>query len=371
VSKIGGFFALPQLFVPFLAVGKSVDLDYIIVGQGLAGSALAMRALAARRRIMVIDQPSQNCSSAVAAGLFNPITGRKMARTWLADQLFGALHEFYSEVERLTGATFFHPMPIYRPFLNVEEQNEWMGKSSDSSFDPFLVSVTASSAFGYGVEDPYGGITLKRSGFLDTRSYLKAVREYLRTYQAIQTDTFHPEGLQLDEDGVAYQGINAKKIIFCQGVANNSNPWFKDVPINSLKGEFLTIQCQWQNDVILNRGIYMVPGSDSHQWRVGATYNWNDHSPRPTDAARMELIQKLEGIFRIPYSITDQQWGLRPTTPDRKPILGAHPDYPSLIIFNGLGTKGVSLAPYFSEVLFRWMENQGAIGKEADVSRFY
>jgi glycine/D-amino acid oxidase-like deaminating enzyme len=188
---------------------------------------------------------------------------------------------------------------------------------------------------------------------------------------AIFTERFDPQWLEIREDSVSYKGMTAGKIVFCQGVANGSNPWFSSIPVNSLKGEFLTIQCHWENDVILNRGIYMVPGRDRHVWRVGATYNWNDHSPRPTDAARTELIQKLEGIFRIPYSIKDQQWGLRPTTPDRKPILGAHPLHPRLIIFNGLGTKGVSLAPYFSEVLFRWMENQGTIRKEADVSRFY
>jgi glycine/D-amino acid oxidase-like deaminating enzyme len=114
----------------------------------------------------------------------------------------------------------------------------------------------------------------------------------------------------------------------------------------------------------------MAPGKSSGEWRVGATYNRNDSSSASSEWARTELAGKLEDLIHFPYSIIGQQWGFRPTTPDRKPILGSHPQHPPLIIFNGLGTKGVSLAPYFSEVLFRWMENEGMINKEADVTRF-
>ena len=149
------------------------------------------------------------------------------------------------------------------------------------------------------------------------------------------------------------------------------NPWFDDIPVKSLKGEFLTVQSHMEKDVILNRGVYMVPGTGQNEWRVGATYSHNDQSPEITANAREELTHKLNDLINLPYTITGQQWGVRPTTPDRKPVLGAHPQYKSLVIFNGFGTKGVSLAPYFSEVLIRWVENMGTIDSEADVTRFY
>jgi glycine/D-amino acid oxidase-like deaminating enzyme len=114
----------------------------------------------------------------------------------------------------------------------------------------------------------------------------------------------------------------------------------------------------------------MVPGAVMEEWRVGATYNRNDDRPEITSLARNELLEKLEDLIRMPYTVIGQQWGVRPTTPDRKPVIGKHPEFNPLIIFNGFGTKGVSLAPYFSEVLIRWMENKGTINKEADVTRF-
>ena len=346
------------------------DVDLLIIGQGLAGSAVAMRALTRGYNILVYDQPDANRSSQFAAGLFNPVTGRNFVKTWLADRIFPALHDFYQQTEMLTNRKFFYPMPVYKPFASAEEQNEWMGKSADQQYLDYVCHFFPPGKFDARINDPFGGMTLNQSGYLDTRTYLEAVRHHLKARSAFRAETFQTEDLAVDGDGVRYQNIAARKIVFCQGVENRSNPWFNRFRVNSLKGEFINIQCDWRKDVILNRGVYVVPGSEGGEWRVGATYNWNDESPEVTTWARSELSGKLEELLRIPYTITGQQCGVRPTTRDRKPIIGAHPDHPSMIIFNGLGTKGVSLAPYFSEVLIRWMENKGTIEKEADVSRF-
>jgi glycine oxidase len=83
-----------------------------------------------------------------------------------------------------------------------------------------------------------------------------------------------------------------------------------------------------------------------------------------------ELTEKLNELAVFPYKITNQSWGIRPTTPDRRPILGAHPEHQNVLIFNGLGTKGVSLAPYFSQVLSELLENEVPLNKEVDIQRY-
>jgi glycine/D-amino acid oxidase-like deaminating enzyme len=148
------------------------------------------------------------------------------------------------------------------------------------------------------------------------------------------------------------------------------NKWFKNVPIRPLKGETLLIKTDWEKQVILNRGVYMVRGSSPGQFKVGATYNFNDNSPGTTDQGRVELEEKLKELILFPYEVISQDWGVRPTTPDRRPILGTHPESDRLVIFNGLGTKGVSLAPYFSEVLICWLENKGTLNEEVSVTRY-
>jgi len=112
--------------------------DFIIVGQGLAGSAVALQLMERNYQILVIDNPSANHSSRIAAGLFNPITGRKMVKTWMADTIFPYLHEFYALAESKSQEKFFYPCPIYRPFVSVEEQNDWMAKSAEPGYTTFI-----------------------------------------------------------------------------------------------------------------------------------------------------------------------------------------------------------------------------------------
>ena len=71
-----------------------------------------------------------------------------------------------------------------------------------------------------------------------------------------------------------------------------------------------------------------------------------------------------------PFRIIHQEWGIRPTSPDRRPMLGAHPGNKNIIAFNGLGTKGVSLSPYFAHHLALWLEETGDLSTEVNIYRF-
>jgi glycine oxidase len=347
-------------------VNSQTSVDYIIVGQGLAGSCLALHLLKENKRIAVIDEYDPHAATQVAAGLFNPITGRVMMKTWNADLLFPYLHEFYRHAESLTNQHFFYPIPLYRPFLSIEEQNEWMGKSSHAGLDHYIEAVHTHETHQGLVKNPYGGLTLRHSGWLDTQAFTQAVRAFISRSGFFVDAPFYESQLKFDQHSVQYQNFRAHKIIFCQGVKALSGKLFSWIPIKPLKGETLTIETDAVISTIYNRGVFVVPGS----WKVGATYQPNDLAPAVTEAARLELKSKLDELVSFPYRIVTQSWGIRPTTPDRRPILGQHPEHPQAIIFNGLGTKGVSLAPYFSGVLTRWIENKGSINKEVDIERY-
>ena len=74
--------------------------DILIVGQGLAGSLLALELEKRKKNVMIIDNNPSVSSSKVAAGLYNPITGSKMIKTWLADELFPNLSKYYQDLEK-------------------------------------------------------------------------------------------------------------------------------------------------------------------------------------------------------------------------------------------------------------------------------
>jgi len=321
------------------------------------------------KKILVFDQGQENRASAVAAGLVNPITGKFLKQTWMAEKIFPALFQFYKEAEGLLQQRFFYAMPIYRPFLSVEEQNEWMAESEKKLLQQFIAKIHTSSAFSQ-VHDPFGGVVTRHSGYLDTVAFMQAVRNFLINKNAYQEGFFGPEKLNFQQGKVHYEGMEAGNIIFCDGVGSKANPYFSWVPIRCLKGETLTVLLKGNPEVIFNRGVYVVPTKTENVYTVGATYQPGDTSRETTGAARKELEEKLSELIKIPFTINHQNWGIRPTTPDRRPVLGSHPEFKNLIIFNGLGTKGVSLAPYYSGVLVDWLEGHGEIPFEVNIGRF-
>ncbi len=347
-------------------MSSSATYDYIIVGQGLAGSCLVLQLLKLKKRILVIDQFDEHSATQVAAGLFNPVTGRVMTKTWKADLLFPYLHNFYKDAERLTGETFFYSLPLYRPFISIEEQNEWMGKSAGSELTAYIDQVYTNPIEEAVVKNPFGGLSLKQCGYLDTVKFTQAVRRYISQNATLQEEAFDEAALTFQHSEVQYSSAQARRIIFCQGSKALSGKLFSWLPIRPLKGETLTIKTDPIISSIYNRGVYVVPGI----WKVGATYQGSDLTSSITEGARIELTEKLNELVAFPYEVTAQSWGIRPTTPDRKPILGPHPDIAEAVIFNGLGTKGVSLAPYFSGVLAASLENGAPINKEVDIDRY-
>ncbi len=343
-------------------------VDFIIVGQGLAGSALAMQLLNRGKNILVVDEPQKNHCSSVAAGLFNPITGMGIVKTWMAEEIFSSLHQFYAAAQSSLNEKFFFPQLLYRPFTSIEEQNNWMAKSADHSNHDFLEKIFIDSHWGDHLHDPFGGILVKQAGFLDVPAFLFAVRRKLIASESYISENFDWSEVAFENDSVRYKEMEASKVISCSG-ADGLSPFFDWLPMRKLKGETITIRLNEAPRAIYNKGIYVVPTS-SGTYKVGSTYNLKDLEPGITELGRKELEEKLMGILKMPFEVIDQQWGIRPTTIDRKPILGAHPQHPSLIIFNGLGTKGVSLAPYFSGQLANWLAGDGEIQREVNIKRF-
>ena len=317
---------------------------------------------------MVFDQPQFNHSTSVAAGLFNPITGKMLAKSWQADILFPYLHSFYRTAQEKLKKRFFFPTPLYRPFSSVEEQNEWMGRSTHTSMKEYIEKIFLNSAFGNEVYDPVGGVLLKHGGYVDTTVFVEAIRTLLKNSDSYREEKFDEAELREQAHEILYLNITASKVIFCRGVSDLDNRYFSWLPIKPLKGETIHIRMP-AVERIYNRGVYVVPGSREGEFKVGATYDF-DLTPAITDAGKADLEAKLNELIRMPYSITHQNWGIRPTTPDRRILMGPHPAHPNIVIFNGLGTKGVSLAPYFSGQLAAWLTGEGEITQDVNIRRF-
>ncbi len=344
-------------------------VDYIIVGQGLAGSCMALQLLYRNKKILVYDQPTQNKSSSVAAGLFNPITGKVMVRTWKSEILFPALHHFYKDAENFSNSKFFYPMPLYRPFNTVFEQNEWMAQSANISFKEYIDTISVKSMFGTEVVDHFGGLLLKQCGYLDVPVFINAVRGCLVSQQVYREELFDSNSISIVDGAFSYKNIVATKIVFCGGMEDKATNYFSWLPLRSLKGETLQIKVGTPLNRLYNKGLYIAPHSIHGNYKVGATYDPQDKSTTTTENARVEIESKLNELLINPYEIVSQEWGFRPCANDRKPYVGEHPTIKNMYVLNGLGTKGVSLAPYFSNQLADSMEGKSETDPEANIAR--
>jgi glycine/D-amino acid oxidase-like deaminating enzyme len=313
---------------------------------------------------LIIDYPDPNSASRVAAGLFNPITGKTNQPTWRATEIFEALAAFYHKAETNSGEKFIRSIPIYRPFLSVAEQVKASAVTS-----PWVAGVSVQPKYPGVIHNPLGGLDLRGSGYLNTKIFLKAVKELLQAGDQYREEVFD-HGAMLPGEKIQYKDIEASHVIFCEGVKANTNPWFHWAPIKKLKGELLTVRAKLPTEVIFNRGIFAVPAAELDTFLMGSTYT-HDPTQGNTDSGINDLLGRAKALFKIDLEWIGQNWGHRPTTPDRRPLLGSHPEYKNLHIFNGLGTKGVSLAPFFAVHLADWLEGKTELPREVNMERFY
>lgn len=345
-----------------------MKIDFLLIGQGIAGTALAYRLKQSGKKINLIDQPSGNQSSRVAAGLFNPVTGRKMVKTWNADLLFPEIKPFYQNLEKLTNEQFLVEESIYRPFLTIEEQNEWMGNSAEEGFQSYLKEIFTESQ-NDNLNDPYGGVLLKQSGWLKINVYLDAMQKYFG--EDLIQDYFDEKKLTLVGESWNYEGIEASAIIYCNGLGAMQSSFFKYLPFAPVKGEILELKQGYTPDYIVNRGVFRIHlGNGVH--RVGSTYTKHDLETGPSESAKSEILEKLGALVKLPVDeIISHKTGLRPATKDRKPFLGKHPQAQGVYIFDGFGAKGVSLVPYFSKLMSDYLTLGGSLPKEVDIARYF
>jgi glycine/D-amino acid oxidase-like deaminating enzyme len=322
---------------------------FAIVGQGLAGSILAYELFQLGHQVTIYDKGHDLSASRCAAGLYNPITGRKMVKTWMADELFEDLESYYFELQKMLGVEFLHPLPIYRPFFSVEELNDWMGRASSPESTSFIGEVRQKSIGLMNFNDPYGGILLKKSGYVDLPVLLKSFRKYFIYKGILKNELFDWGKVECQDTAVMYEEQTFDRVISCEGPAVNKNAFFRHLKFKPVKGELLDVRCQLKSNLILNRGVFMIPKEGFYT--IGSNYDHSILDWTPSEKGLNSIMDKLSRIFVGEVDVINHRAGIRPATFDRRPFIGFHPDYKRIGIFNGFGAKGVTLIPYFAKHL--------------------
>ncbi|MEH6745318.1 MAG: FAD-binding oxidoreductase [Maribacter arcticus] len=343
-------------------------VDYMVVGLGLAGTAFCETLRRNNKTFVVFNDQSQT-SSRVAGGLYNPIILKRFTLSWRADEQLAVSVDFYKQLEQFLNIQFDEKLNVLRKFASIEEQNLWFEAADKKSLKQFLDTQLVSNK-NPGIKVPFEFGKVLETGKLDTKVLFDGYTKWLKQEKRIFLETFDYNELEVLPNSVSYKGINAKNVVFAEGFGMMHNPYFKYLPMQGSKGEYLVIEAkELQERNIIKSSIFLIPlGNDLY--KVGATYNRDQKDNGITEDAKEELQKKLDSLLNCAYKVIDQEAGVRPTVKDRRPLVGKHPKYNKLWILNGFGSHGIMIAPWASKTLYERIEIDAPLLDEMDIARF-
>jgi glycine/D-amino acid oxidase-like deaminating enzyme len=344
-------------------------VDYLIIGQGISGTWLSYYLQKEKQSFLVIDNGNKTSPSRIAAGIINPVTGRRHVEVWMADEILPFTNSAYAELGNELGITAISqkniidlfPSPQMRQSFmqRVEEKNEYVSALEEQNvFSDFF-----NYNFGCGQIAPVYTVHLD--------IILPAWRNQLQEKGLLLEEEFECSSLKINNEEIRYKDITTNKIIFCDGNSSADNPYFSLLPFAPNKGEMLLLEIpDLPITNIFKKGMMLAPLSTKGLWWIGSNYAWEFDNPDPTPAFKEKTETLLKEWLKVPFKIIAHLAGVRPATLERRPFVGFHPLHPAIGILNGMGTKGCSLAPYFARQLVDQILYNKPLNPEADIHRF-
>lgn len=346
-----------------------MQVDYLIIGQGISGTWLSYFLQQEQKSFIVIDNHQPNAPSRLAAGIINPVTGRRHVEVWMADEMLPFAWNAYLQLGNQLGINAISQKDIIDFFPNPQMRLSFQQRVDEEAAYVSLDEEDNSFRNYFNYEFGYGKIKPVYTAHLET--IIPAWQQHLEKQQQLLQEEFNMDELKISDSHIEYKHIRARKIIFCDGTASANNPYFKNLPFAPNKGEALTVHIpRLPTGNIYKKGMMLVPLASPDNWWIGSTYEWEFKHDNPTEEFRMKTEDLLKSWLKIPFTITGHVAGIRPATLERRPFVGLHPLHPSVAILNGMGTKGCSLAPFFAKQLTDYLLYQKPIAPDADVRRF-
>lgn len=333
--------------------------DVTVVGTGAIGLATALALSDRGLRVTLIGAPRPGESSGAAAGLLAP-----SIEDTHGSATPGPVHEFalaardryvsYLEdlVARSDVEVSLNRLGILELALDDAAADalrsrtgggEWLDRSQLAALEP-------------GLAHGLGARLYPADGSVDNVALLLALSTAidctptLRVEAMVTTLTADDDGVTCTTDhGETYRAAHAVLAAGAWTPLIHGLP--RPIPVEPLRGQMFSVLRDGTSaggglrHAVYGPHAYFVPRGD--QILVGATLERVGFDPRTTDR---ELGDLRTGARPIWPALADapiaSRWaGLRPMTPDMLPIIGADPDYPSLIYACGHSRNGILMAP--------------------------
>jgi len=341
--------------------------DCVIVGQGIGGTCLTHALLERGLKVEVIANPEGHTASVLAAGVINPVTGRRFVKTWKADEILPLVKKIYREIGDKLDISCIRERRILHAIDSAAMEENWVLRTGDPHYTKYLGNVIQiddnqcykSNSFG----EIFGTLQVDMEGVIEASS------KYFDALGIRESNIFNH--YEVDPTKLAAE-LQTNHIVFAEGVHVRHNPLFNWLPNQVAKGEILICRIpDLQTDDIIKSGVSIIPFREPNVYWVGSTYDWDNYDPTPSDSGRDTITRKLERAIHCKFEVLEHWAGLRPTAKDRRPFIGPHPDHANIHLLNGLGTKGASLAVYSAKILANHIAFNYPIPDEVNILRYH
>ena len=344
-----------------------MNYDFLIVGQGITGSIVALQLKKKSKKFKLIEGGTPNTSSKVAAGIVHPMSLKRCNLSWRGREFYAFSDAFYKEINFESSIELYKTHKLLRIFASFEEQNNWIGKTNNETYKNIL---SLNSKEIENVKNIFGSGVLELCNRLSVNEFLDFVSSYFLKNKILKKELFKADELKLINNRFHYKGDIYSKIIMCDGVNALKNPMFNYLPIIPNKGELLKVFSNILPSQIINCGIFSLP-ENKNIFTIGSTYSNEDQENKVSMGAKEYLMKKLNKIIEIDgIEIREQKFGFRPTSEDRKPLIGEHPIIKNLYIVNGMGSKAILMAPLLVRELLDYIYKKKPLDSMVNINRF-
>ncbi len=340
--------------------------DVLIVGFGLAGLSVARHLELSNYSFDIISDRSQQ-SSKIAGGIINPVAIKRMKPVWLVEEFLPFANNFYKGLDDLLKIKSFRSRKIKVFIHKTEQENNWYVAKEKMRLNPYLSSKVFNNDDIKLNIDKLGEVN---ASMVDLSLLFQSATKYYMKLDLWTTQTFNYSELQILNNYISYRNQNYKHIIFCDGFGVLNNPYFNNLGIYGNKGDYLIFKSnELRQDTILKSKYFLIPLGNG-LYKFGATYQREPLNHTPSETAKKQMLEALNKMINVNYEIIDQTCGIRPTTRDRRPIVGSHSKHKQLHILNGLGSRGVMMAPKLGQQLCEHILEGKELSPEISTRRF-
>ncbi len=375
-----------------------MNFDAIVIGGGLAGSATAYHLVREGGRALLVDRGDQGQSTFAGAGILSPETTGALDTEMLPFAFKCAAH-YTSLVESLHGDGIVETgytrtsllltateadMPLFE-----ETRAKLLERLQPFGFADRLTDIAPEDA--RKMFPPLGPVAAalyqKEAARVDSHRFSQALQK-----------AGERNGLKLlrrSVDRIIIEGGRAR------GVIINDEPYYADhvviaagawserfakqiqlrIPIQPMRGQVVHLRyigqegetSQWPMLTPV-RGNYIIP------WARGRLVVGGTREPDAGFDARITaagMHQVFQQLFETAPGLADAEViemrvGLRPMTPDGRPLIGPVPHIEGLWLITGLGAIGQQTAPFAGRIIADWIRGMPSPVDTSlfDVARF-